>query len=78
MKNQSITNYASTSSPKYSEKPKSKAIEVPSISLPKGGGAIKGIDGWKDIGYDTAVNLFLKNSMSENIQKEHTENPKIE
>ncbi|CAN5543890.1 hypothetical protein BH23BAC1_BH23BAC1_45900 [soil metagenome] len=24
------------------------------------------------------VNLFLKNSLSENIQKEHTENPKTE
>jgi hypothetical protein len=44
MKNQSQNNSASTSSQNGGEKPKSKAIEVPSISLPKGGGAIKGID----------------------------------
>jgi len=44
MKNSSIPDNNPKAAKNGGEKPKSKAIEVPSISLPKGGGAIKGID----------------------------------
>ncbi|CAN5543850.1 hypothetical protein BH23BAC1_BH23BAC1_45880 [soil metagenome] len=44
MKNSPMSNNNSKDTQNGGEKPKSKAIEVPSISLPKGGGAIKGID----------------------------------
>src|SRR5664279_6200359 len=44
MKDQTLTNSSSGFLKSDGGKTKSNAIEVPSISLPKGGGAIKGID----------------------------------